>query len=217
MSLLTQRTTKKYISVLSSDGTFRLKVDETTPGAVKRDYETSTGEKGVKWELVFSKLEGLIKNIQLRDGDYGQQVQITVDNNGEQAILSLGVGNSHGEDFLKKLPNLDFSKPVSLEPFTFENDQKRTIRGINIKQDGEKVKNYYWNAEEKEALHGFPEPEGDVETYEKPDWKIHFLKVNKFLVAETAKLITDKFSAVDAGDTVEYPTEDSSEAGGGHF
>ena len=227
MSLLTSKENRRFISVLASDGSFREKVTETTPGAIKREYETSDGTKGEKWELVYAKLEGMITGLQFWDGDYGSSLQITVKNGEDEAILSLGVQTPFGEDMMKKLPNMDLTKPVSFEPYSFEDDNKKLRRGISIKQGGVKIENYYSAMEGKGkkqkrvSANGIPEPEGDVSGYKKDDWKLHFLKVRKFLVEQVEKLIATKFPHV-AEAPVAYPTAegegiDSEKAGAGHF
>ena len=195
MSLLTNKEDRKYINVLGSDGTLRMVVPEGTPNSQIRSYETSDGKKGVKHELVFSKIEGLIVNLAICPGDYGKQLHITVENGDEQAILSLGTETSFGESFMKLLPNINLEESASFEPYSFENDKGKTIKGISIKQNGEKIQNYYWDADAKKPLHGFPKPKGDTEAYDTNDWKIFFLEARKFLVGETEKLIAEKFPA----------------------
>src|SRR3990167_1257793 len=188
MSLLEPKMEKKYINVLS-DGTLRMVVPEGTPNSQIRSYETSDGKKGVKHELVFSKIEGLIVNLAIWPGDYGKQIHVAVKNGDEQAILSLGTETSFGEDVMKKLSNINFDEDVSFEPYSFENDKGKIVKGISIKQKGEKIQNYYWDADAKKPLHGFPKPKGNTEKFETDDWKIFFLEARKFLVAETEKLI----------------------------
>ena len=109
---------------------------------------------------------------------------------------------------MKRLPNINLAKVVSFEPYCFKNDEKKLIRGISIKQDGEKIQNYYFDSDKKKALHGLPEPEGETDDYTKDDWRIHFLKVRKFLVEQTKKMALEKFpEQPEPG--IEYPTEDS--------
>ena len=211
MSLLTQKDVKKYISILSSDGTLRTVVDKNTPGAVEREYETSDGKKGSKFELVFAKLEGKITNIAFWEGDYGKNLQIEVENAGEKAVLSVGVESSFGEDIMKKLPNIALDKEISFEPFAFENDKGKQVKGVSIKQGGEKIANYYWDADKKKPLNGLPKIDGKAENFDKDDWKVHFIKVRKFLTEEVQKLIEVKFPPK-VPEPLEFP-EDSMPVG----
>jgi len=201
--LLTPKDERPSVNILGSDGTLRKKTDTNCPeheylnsgqkckqcGTVRRDYETADGKKGTKYELVFKRLEGVIVRIEIFKGDFGKNLLINVEKNDEKAILSLGVASPFGEDFMKKFPNIDLGKEISFEPFSFENDNGKTIKGITLKQDGEKLENHYFDKENKKAINGVPEPEGDTEKYDSDDWKGYFLKVRKFLLQETEKVI----------------------------
>jgi len=172
-----------YYSVI--DGTFRRRVDEGTPGATRRDYEKSDGTPAVKWEMVVDSLTGKVEDMGIFDGDFGRTLNITLDANadGVNPKLQFSVENNYGEDLLKKFPNVDFSKEVTFRPFAFTDQSSgREIRGVEVRQGDVKHKNYFWDAEKKEALHGLPTPEGDLNGFTKDDWKIHFMTVRKFLI-----------------------------------
>lgn len=187
--LLTPKEDKNFIKVLASDGTLRMEVPENTEGAIKRDYETSDGKTGTKYELVFSKIAGYIKAMDIYEGDYGKNLLVTFSKNDEELILSLGVATPFGEDFMKKLPNVDLSQEVSVQPFNFDNDEGKTIKGVSIKQNDEKLQNYYFDKDKQKPIHKMPAPEGDTSKFDKDDWKAYFLKVRKFLVGEVEKFI----------------------------
>ena len=206
MSLLTQKENKTYISVLSSDGTLRQTVDAGTPGAVLREYETSDKKKGSKHELVFNKLEGKIVGLSFYEGDYGKNLQVEIENAGDKAVLSLNVGGNFGEDVMKKFPNINLEEEVSFEPFSFVNDKEKQVKGISIKQRGEKIQNYYFDADKKKPINGMLEPQGNIEKYGREEWKIHFLMVRKFLVEEMQKLIENRFPK-SIPIPVEYPED----------
>jgi len=187
--LLTPKENRNFLKVLASDGSLRLEVDESTEDAVRRDYETSDGKKGTKYELVYKKVEGTIKGLDIFEGDFGKNLLITLGRGEEQLTLSLGVATPFGEDFMKKLPNIDLTKEVSIQPFNFTNDEEKIVKGLSIKQNDEKIKSYYFDPEKKRVLHKMPEPEGDTSKFDKDDWKAYFLKVRKFLVGEVEKFI----------------------------
>ncbi len=79
MPILESRDYKKYINILGSDGTFRLEVDSDNPDAVRRDYETSDGKTGTKYELVFQTAKGKISDIGFNEGDYGENIILTLE------------------------------------------------------------------------------------------------------------------------------------------
>lgn len=167
------------------DGTFRRRVPDGTPGAVRREYETKDGTKGEKYEMVIDALEGTIQEMLIHDGEYGRTLNIKLDPNqdGVNPMLQFNVESTYGEDVLKKLPNVDFTQPVKFRPYSFTDQTTgKEVRGVEVKQGETKHKNFFYDFEEKKAINGIPEPEGDTKNFTKDDWKIHFLSVRKFLL-----------------------------------
>lgn len=195
-----------YYSVI--DGTFRRRVQEGTPGAVRREYETKDGAKAEKFEMVIDALEGTIEEMGIHDGDFGRTLNIKLDPNSEgiNPVLQFNVETNYGEDVLKKLPGADLSKPIKFRPFAFTDQTNgKDVRGVELKQGDKSLKNYFWDADQRVPLHGLPEvPEG---TETKDDWKIHFLNVRKFLIkyftdnlvnkVQTKKVYTEELSPKD--------------------
>lgn len=188
MALENTRTDATYVSVLS-DGSMRVSVPEGTDGAVRRDYETSDGKKGTKYELVYTQLTGIITGIQFRDGDFGKQLQVTVTDGDETPIvLSLNTSSNFAEDLLKKIPAIDMTKPVKLAPFSFEDDNGKLRKGMTVVQDEKKVQNFFYDFHEKKNLHGYPDPvfkktkTGEVKPFSKEEWKIYFAQCRVFLI-----------------------------------
>lgn len=187
MGLVKQDEDKIYLTVLS-DGTLRQKVQEDTPGATKRTYELRDGTTGEKWELVYKEVEGLISEIKFFDGDFGQTVNVTFVWDDGHATVQLNTNGNFATDFLKKIPNVDISKPVKFRPFSFTSqDNGKPVRGVSLQQqdelgDWEKIPNFFFDPDKKKALHGFPEPSGNTKKYTKDDWKVYFIQVKKFLI-----------------------------------
>jgi len=185
MQLNNTTNNKKFVTILS-DGKFHQSVEEGTPGSVVREYEDSKGNKGRKTEFVFSEASGKITNIKFEDGEYGKNLQIEIDGNG---IISLGTSSSFGEDFMKKLPNIDLGDNILLKPYSFEDDKGKNRKGISIYQNGDKVENYYYDLVAKKNYNGIPETEGDTKKFSKEDWTMHFMIVRKFLIKEVEKIV----------------------------
>lgn len=216
------------MNILGSDGTLRLVVPEGTEGAVFREYETSDGKKGSKWELVFKSLSGKISNLQFHDGDYGRNLMVTLAYDDGEDTISFATASPFGEDFMKKLPNLDLDEVVEIAPFSFEDDRGKIRRGVTVKQAGkgwkdDKVPNFFYKAsavegERGENINGFPTPEGDTSKYTKDDWKIYFLQARKFLTTYAEEKFLPRYAdQVRVSVTVtgapaempEYPTEEA--------
>ena len=106
--------TTPIMNILGSDGTLRLSVPEGTEGAVKREYETSDGKKGTKFELLFKSLCGKITNMQMFDGDYGKNLLVTLSYDGGADTISFNTTSPFGEDFMKKLPNINLDEFVTI-------------------------------------------------------------------------------------------------------
>lgn len=225
MSGLSKDTERNYLGILS-DGTLRQKVTQETPGAVRREYETSDKKKGVKWELVFNQIEGHIVKIELVDGDYGKMLQLHFAWDGGTAIVSVNTSSNFGEDVMKKLPNVRFNLPVRFRPFAFEADGKLK-KGVSLTQQRhgevwEKIPSFFWDAGEKVLKNGYPAPEGKPEDYSKDDWKVYFIQARKFLMGYIVEHVVPLVEAAEhtgasAGPGTEvttgeeeppYPTED---------
>lgn len=201
-----------FLNVLSSDGTLRMTVNEDTEGAVKREWESGDGKTGVKWELIYQKVEGFITSIEFYDGDYGRNIIVGIDD----LKLSLGTNTPYGEDFMKKLPNIDITKPIALSPFAFEDDKGKTRKGVSIVQDGKKVQNFFYDFAKKTNIHGYPNPEfktdkkGVVKPFSTDDWKLYFGTARKFLcdyIEEHHLIEAEKTAEDEAFDDLTAPAE----------
>lgn len=188
-----------YFSII--DGSFRTKVPQEHPEAVRRDWKSADGKKsGTKYEREVNALFGFIKDIQFNDGEYGMNININLDENeeGQSPIVSMGIATREGEDFLKKLPNIDLSKELRLRPFNFTGESNDDVRGIEImQQDSEgnftvKIKNFFRDTEKRENINGYPTP--DAETSSSDDWKLFFLQARKFLVKYAKENIVPKLN-----------------------
>jgi len=177
---LVKREPRTYANVIS-DGTIRVKSTESDPQAVRRDYELSDGTKGTKFEQVYHELTGVITAIAFYDGEYGKTMHVTVSDNGDNIILSLSAASNYATDLMKKIPALDLSKPVTLKPYSFEDDKKKLRRGISVNQGDKKITSYF-HGEKGVVLHeGYPVPDGDKKKMDTDDWKVFFINERKFL------------------------------------
>lgn len=198
MALIPRIERENFISILSSDATLRKVVDENTAGAVRREYEDSKGNKGVKFEQIFESVSGLITDIKLVDTDFGTLLQVKLTDSflNDSEVLSISTAQSYGEDFMKKLPSLDLTKEVVIKPYKFTTEQGKELKGLSITQDSNKIKNFFYDEENKKSINGIPEPKGDTKAYSKDKWKIHFLGVRDFLTEYTKENFVSKFNKV---------------------
>ncbi len=184
---------KNYFYVI--EGGLRQKVDQNHPEAVRRDWKSADGKtSGTKYERHIFALFGRIENIQFVPSDYGQKVEITLDENeeGKNPILSIATSSKEGEDFLKKLPNIDLSKEVRLLPYAFEDSGRKGLSITQQDANGEfnvKITDFFWDGEKN--LNGYPVAE-DRENMDKEDWKVFFIQARKFLVKYAEENILPK-------------------------
>jgi len=191
--------TQEYVSILSSDGTFRLPVAEGTPGAVRREWSVDD-KTGVKNELVYKSLSGKITKVDIVAAEFGTLLQVDITDDEGTLTISTNASNNFGIDLMKKLPAMKMNKEYRLAPFSFIDKTGKSKKGVSITEvvegkDSPKVENYFYDKDKKEEKNGFPTPEGDTTKYTKNKWKAYFGTVEDFLVEytknETTKNIID--------------------------
>lgn len=193
---------KKYLSVLS-DGKFHQTVQEGTPNSIKREYEDKDGGKHTKIELVFDEISGKITDVSFEDGDFGKNLRVELDKEG---IMSLGTSSNFGEDLMKKLVGMNPSLVYRFVPYAFTAENGKMKKGMTVYQGETKIESFYWNPMTKQPTNGIPVPEGDTSTFDSDDWKMHFMKVRKFLIGEVSRVWEKAVDNTDIG--IEYPEEE---------
>jgi len=206
---LLEREDKGRLLYVLADGKLREQVDETTEGAARRVVKDDDGTvKAEKWELTYPGIKGFITGVTLYEGDYGTNINIAVkDSNDEEFTLSLKAASKFGEDFLHKLPNVDFTKEITIKPYDFEKDGRRNS-GVSLEQDEQKLTNAF-NVYDKDTgewqtlVDGYPQP--DAKTKEKggDKWKIFFAQRRDWLIEH----LTEKGLITEAA---QKPSEDES-------
>ena len=174
-----------FISIIS--GKIRQRVEESTPGAVRRDYELKDGTKGFKYELSYSSWRGTIIKIVFKDTKYGEMMNVYFDD----AILSINTESRYFNDFARKIFSADISDEIIVAPYDFEPQGKKKT-GLNLYQGRIakecKLQDYFYDPIKKKSINGMPEPEGDTKAYSKSDWKMYFMLVRKFLISKLKEL-----------------------------
>lgn len=114
---------------------------------------TKTGK--VVHEEFFKDLTAKLVSIATRENDYGKQWQLSFQDEDTTFVVSIGYSSRYAASFLKALPNVNLSKQIRLMPWAMKdkNDPTKTITGITLYQDGNKVAPYYT----KEDPNGLPQ------------------------------------------------------------
>jgi hypothetical protein len=180
---------KIYLSIVQ--GTLRQTVDKTTENAVERKYKTKDKAgneiEATKWELSFIEWYGRVLDIRLKNGEYGEVLEIEF----EDAIITMHIKSRFFINFMQKLPNINLNKTFSVHPYDFEANGKK-LKGVSIEQEGEKIKSYYWNDKDGVPAHGIPvAPFNAKKTYLTDDWELFFGTMRKFLKETLPKYVAN--------------------------
>ena len=121
------------------------------PTATSKERTAKNGK--LVHEESYDKITGTITGIVVRVHDeYGKFWTITLDDGADQYKLDFKYSSGYASAFLKTLPNVDLSQPVTLIPkMTIEGEKKKTSLFIN--QHGQALKWYFT----KDHRHDLPE------------------------------------------------------------
>ena len=102
-------------------------------------------------ECFYDSLEGIIKGIDTKDGDYGKFLVVNVESNGVNYQLEMNYSSGYSASFLKTIPNVTLQSRVTITPkLTIEGDKKKSVVFLN--QNGG-LKWYFT----KDNLNGMPD------------------------------------------------------------
>jgi hypothetical protein len=123
--------------------------------ATERTTERLTKTGKLVFEERFKDLTAKLENINTRTNEYGTQWQLEFSDGDATYIVSLPYSSRYSSSFLKALPNVDVSKELRFMPWAMKdkNDATKTITGVTLYQDGEKIAPAYT----KENPNGLPQ------------------------------------------------------------
>jgi hypothetical protein len=75
---------------------------------------------------------------------------------------------------------------------------------LTITQKDKKIPSFFYDADNKKNINGYPDPTGDTKTYSKDLWKIYFMQARMFLVKYVEDNILPKVKAVKSAADVEF-------------
>jgi hypothetical protein len=119
--------------------------------ANERTSERLTKTGKLVFEERFKDLVAKLDNIQTRTNDYGTQWQLFFSDADGNYVVSLPYSSRYASSFLKALPNIDISKEIKFMPWAMKDkmDATKTITGITLYQDGQKIAPYYTKEDPK--------------------------------------------------------------------
>ena len=123
--------------------------------ATERTTERITKTGKLVYEERFKDLTAKLVKIDTKENDYGKQWQLNFTDGEVTYIVSLPFSSRYASSFLKALPNINLYKEVRFMPWAMKdkNDATKTITGITLYQDGNKIAPAYT----KEEPNGLPQ------------------------------------------------------------
>lgn len=176
---------KIYLSIVYKTGELVHKVDKGTEDARSREWSLPNGNVGVSYEVVYRSWEGVIQDVTFKDGEYGRNCVIELDD----AFISLPVDGRYFMDFAKRVFSGNLKEAFIFKPYSFTSDDGQVVKGISLQQNGEKLGNYFYDPINKKNINNFPEIDTKkLEKMDKKYWPIYFAEVAIFLQEEIEKL-----------------------------
>lgn len=200
---LEKREKISYLKI--SDGKIRMKTTSDDPEAEERHDDINNR---FMYERVYSSVTGYLRGINVQQHDeYGTAYNLIIfdPENGEKYSVTIAESSRYFQSFVMHLPNIDFSQPVKIKPFSFKKDNRQNL-GIAFEQGGEKVKNFYkdYNEKTEKAV-----PKNGLEDFDfsecedKHDMKIMQTKLLKFLTTELKREIKRLLAFTESNPTLD--------------
>src|SRR4029079_14286095 len=169
------RTNKTYYQIIG--GRFATKTDKDNPNAVKRFSENKNCDV---YELMADYISGRIIELGLRKGDYGWEMNMVIQDVDEKYKIQIPTKSGHYSSFANKLKNINLNQDIYLEPYAFDDKEKKKpdgdpkrIVGMTVKQGNEKIPNFYTK---DNPIPDIVFPKGGDEE----DVKMYYMKEEKF-------------------------------------
>ncbi len=131
--------TTKLIYLSISAGKICRRVHQPTENSISR-----TNKNGViVHEEYYDRISGTIKDIRTRNHiEYGRFWEVCMEDKGTLYLLQFKYSSGYASSFLKAIKNADLCKPLTLIPYSKE-ENGRTKTTLFINQNGQVLKHYY--------------------------------------------------------------------------
>lgn len=216
MGEITEEPNINYYRVIK--GKVVTRVSEDYPGAIKREWEDSSGNKGVSYERQLRGYKGKIVDIFLRNTEYGVTLETVFEDEGDKLTqFAVKFDSRLGTTILNRLKNINFKHEVTYSAF-WDKDKERSMMAIF--QDDQAVKPYFT----KDGPHRTPDWKyNDVKkTWDNTEF-LHFMQ--KMLVSEIQPILgvnellrnSTQYKKVTNEEASEMPKKELYEQSPGHI
>ena len=135
---------KTFLSI-NANGKIAQSVSEGTTGAVSRTLDNGR----VVHQLENDGIQGKITGMYFKDHpEYGKSLNVIID---DEYALQLKCGSRYYYSFVKALPNVDFSREVSLVPWRKEVDGK-VKAALYINQGGKESVKWHFTQDDPKGM-----------------------------------------------------------------
>ena len=196
---------KVYLGVVQGKITQRLGTTDKRSDVIndewlKGKYPSCTRVREIIRDEKFSKtvfenatdyVEGIVTGIELKDGEFGREIHINIDDENETFLLQISAEGSIGRAFMQIAPKVDPLSILRFRPWNKEN-------GMTLSQGGTALE-YTWT---KETPGDYPKPpefsgEKDYKDWsrdEVDDYKLYKLTRDRFLQKYLTDIVAPKFN-----------------------
>ncbi len=174
-----------YVNVTA--GKLRKKCDKSDPKAKKRVEVDDNDKETIHWERVWKGVEGLIVGINLKKGRFGRQYVLIVQKDNDVFNLYFNYESKYSTTLIERLPNVNFSKPITLIPYSVKDvGKEHPNTGVTIWQDEKRIQSFYRKLDDKGYTIGWlnnaPEkPPYDPDNYNENEGKKYKIDFYEFL------------------------------------
>ena len=129
---------------------------------LSKTISKGVNEGKLRYYVEYDFVSGHITGIELDRSDIGDRIKLTLNDAGDEFILSISTDSAYGESFMNQMNNIDLGAEVTLQPWSMTPDQwfdltGKTVKsnkvGLTLKQFGAKLEKYYT----KENPNGMPQ------------------------------------------------------------
>ena len=179
------------------------KADSNDPNYATQEYKRADGTVGERAGARYADLTGTVTSVEFRTHpQYGENLNVTVNANGDKFILSISTNNRYSQDMMKCLLNADLTQPLYIKPYDFVGKDKRRAMGLSFRQNGDKI---------NLRVEGSPSQEAAwFKTAGTKNIKRFFEDLNEWYVNEVTNKVVGKTSTAPEAVVVEVPEVDLS-------
>lgn len=95
------------------------------------------------FEKFYERIGFKIEHMWIEDGKYGKQIIISTHVGDNKVNITMNNDSSYARSFYSQIFNVELDKMIIFSPYSFQGDNGKTITGVSIKQDQEKVEKQF--------------------------------------------------------------------------